>query len=198
MRETRHLLRRLGWPTERLSGEEIASELRRRWLEACPGQTPDEPGPAAPEDVVSEMAKTGNLDALCWPVENGAGETEELAIDRDNSGERRCCGSIPYGTTEPDRRRSSRRHMRDRIDFTIPSLAKSASGWLVDASENGLAFIVMTPNTPPIGTHIHSSIRRRNGKTPEPGVATVVRTELLNECLTLVCAQLGELGDPRP
>ncbi|MBU0719238.1 MAG: PilZ domain-containing protein [Planctomycetes bacterium] len=198
MRETRHLLHRLGWPTERLSDKEIASELRRRWLEGCPGQTADDSGPATAEDVVSEMATAGNLDALCWPMDNGSTATAALGAVKDNSGEHGGCGSIPYGVTEPDRRRSSRGPTRDRIDFTIPSLARSASGWLVDASENGIAFIVMTPHTPPIGTHIHSCLRRRKGMTPEPRIATIVRTETLNECLTLVCAQLGELGDPLP
>ncbi len=195
MERLRATLQRLGWPTESLSDDEIARELYRRWFACCR----DYPEPqhtislAAANGILARMANDGNLDALCWSTEEGAAPADDLTVGevfpferkggRDRSG-----GGPPH----PDRRKSPRTPASDFIDFVLPPSSDGSSGWLVDVSAEGIAFIAETKDTPAVGARIIPTIRKRGGRTAELGSATIVRTELLTEFLSLVCAQLEE------
>ncbi len=191
----RRALHRLGWPVDSLSNEDIARELSRRWFasNASYPQSENGCGVAAANGIFVSTAREGNLDALCWSEGDDA-----TLLDDFTAGEASALGKIGYRDypqdecPKPDRRSSPRVPVDDLVEFVPPSPSDSASGWLVDVSAKGIAFMAETGDVPAVGTRIVSTIRRRGGETEEFGPATVVRTELLSETLSLVCVQLEE------
>lgn len=198
MEELRAMLQRLSWPVGALSDEEIAGHLADKWY-AHTGLRQDQgrPGGLAPAiGIFAAMANEGNLDALCWSADDEApragldgGEFDWLAIHRKQ-------GRSSREPVEPDRRGSPRGPARDLIDFVDTDSLETSSGFLVDVSATGLAFIAETTEVPAVGSRIAPTIHRRAGGITELGFATVVRTELLSDFLSLVCARLDENWEP--
>lgn len=193
MDELRRVLQRLGWPVESLSDEEIVGHLTDKWY-AGPGRRREGARPvglAAAIGILASMANDGNLDALCWPAENaarapddlGAGELGALGAPRQRRGP---SGEAP----RLDRRRSRRASARDVLDFVNLDSSETSTGFLVDVSAAGVAFIAENKDVPPVGSRIAPTIHRQTGESTELGWATVVRTELLSDFLSLVCAEL--------
>jgi hypothetical protein len=198
MEELRAILRRLGWPVGSLSDEEIASHLADKWY-ARTGLRQDQvrPGGLAPAlGILAAMANEGNLDALCWSADDEVPEAERDGGEFGALGIRSKQGRPGSEPVEPDRRSSRRGPARDLIDFVDTDSSEAATGFLVDVSATGLAFIAETTNAPSVGARIAPTIHRRRGGTTELGCAIVVRTELLSDVLSLVCARLDETWEP--
>lgn len=194
----RRALHRLGWPIDSLSDHDIARELSRRWFASGTGhpQLEDGCGVAAANGIFVSMAREGNLDALCWSGADDAALLGDFTVGEASAPGKGGCRDHPLDAChQADRRSSLRVPADDLVEFGPPSLSDGASGWLVDASPKGIAFMAETGDVPAVGTRIFSTIRGRGGDTAEFGPATVVRTELLNETLSLVCVQLEESGD---
>ncbi len=86
-------------------------------------------------------------------------------------------------------RRSSQRTPEYREVVWTDADADSAGrcGWLVDHSENGLAMLTESPNTPRPGTHIGVAVYERHRNRFESLIVT--RTEQLSCLLDLVTAE---------
>ncbi len=188
----RRALHRLGWPVDCLSDDDVARELAHRWFATGnqDGSEENVRGAAAANGIFVSMARDGNLDALCWSREDDAAFLDEFTLDQA------CTVDVkvdedPTSEACPweDRRSQPRGPADDLIEFGVPAQDNSASGWLVDASANGIAFMAETDDVPTVGMRIVSTIRKRGGETAPFGCATVVRTELLTDRLSLVCAQ---------
>ncbi len=196
MQSLRNALQRLGWPIDLLSDEEIARELYDRWFICC--GDPPEPvhtvSCAAARGIFAAMGSEGNLDALCWSEADDIGTLSDQALEAVRPIEERAPGDVER--PEPDRRRSEREPVNDLVNFVAPSSKTSASGWLIDISAEGIAFIAETQHVPALGSQIIPAIQTRSGDNTELSSATVVRTELLTDALSLVCAQLVEAQDP--
>jgi hypothetical protein len=199
MERLRQALQHLGWPVESLSNQQIARELNHRWF----GSNADGPdlehaaSNATANGIFASMAREGNLDALCWSEGDGWVGPEDVAIaevDVTEEGPERDRAAAE--ASHPDRRRAPRKPANDFIDFVVPSSSDGSSGWLVDVSMGGIAFVTETKDAPAVGTRIISTIRQRNGETTALGSSTVVRTELLTDSLSLVCAQFEESWEP--
>lgn len=192
MRTVRASLQRLGWPVNDMSDRQITRELYRRWFAGQ--EDMNEEGPLAvvsARGILASMAAEGNLDALCWaegdrvPAEEVADDEQSLFIRQEAELD------LPFA----DRRRSKRRPARELVQWrTSNDDSVGATGWLVDRSAEGLAFIAQADQAPGAGTRIRPTIHSRSEDTLELGPATVVRTEPLSPDLTLVCAQLEELS----
>ncbi len=198
----RQNLRRLGWPVDSLSNEEIGREIYRRWSTSYGMQPEPEQriSLAAANGIFVDMADEGNLDGLCWSEEDDPTIPDDLIPDESGLYDRKASpdtDTVPDGTRS-ERRRSPRAPASDFIDFVIPASSDGASGWLIDSSTDGVAFITETKDVPKVGSWIIPTIRRRDGQSAELGGATVVRTELLSDILSLVCAQLEESWSPQP
>ena len=191
METTRKILERLGWPVNEMSDRQITRELYRRWF----GSKPEDMSERAPLSVAStngivvSMASEGNLDALCWseadciPVEDLVPAEDEAIYTRRGSGD------WPHR----DRRRSKREPARELVCWGDGKEGSAGStGWLVDRSAEGMAFIAPAGQAPLPGEEFYPSIHSRTCGVIESGLATVVRTEPLNEELTLVCARLQD------
>jgi hypothetical protein len=199
MERLRQVLHRLGWPVESLSNEQIARELNHRWF----GSNTDVPdlehavSSATANGIFASMAREGNLDALCWSEGDRSVLPEDVAIPEvDGIGEGPERDRAAAETFHPDRRRAHREPASDFIDFVVPSSSDGSSGWLVDVSTGGVAFVTETKDAPAVGTRIIPTIRRRDGETTELGSSTVVRTELLTDSRSLVCTQFEEFWEP--
>ena len=146
------------------------------------------------------MADEGNLDALCWSADEGDVDSDGVALEDSHPFERPSPGDDEeaFDESDEDRRRSPRVPTSDFVDFVRGASDDRSSGWLIDASAEGLAFITETKDVPTVGTSILPTIRQRGGGATDLGDATVVRTELLNDTLSLVCAQLMHAWDPYP
>ncbi len=191
----RRALYRLGWPIDSLSDEDIVRELSSRWFasNAYYPQSEDGCSIAAASGMFVGMAREGNLDALCWSEEDDATLLDDFTVGEASAlGKRGFRECLQDDCPKPDRRSSPRVPVDDLVEFVPPSPSDSASGWLVDVSAKGIAFMAETGDVPAVGTSILSTIRRRDGETEEFGPATVVRTELVNETLSLVCVQITE------
>jgi hypothetical protein len=189
----RQALHRLGWPADSLSDDDIARELCRRWFAGSGSypQSGDRCGVAASSGIFVSMAREGNLDALCWSEEDDAMLLDDYTMGEVSALSKRGCQDHPQDECpQPDRRSSPRVPADDLVEFGQSSPSDSASGWLVDASSKGMAFMAETTDVPALGTRILSTICKRDGVTTQFGPATVVRTELLNATLSLVCVQL--------
>jgi hypothetical protein len=191
MIQLRDTLQRLGWPVDTLTDEDIGRELQRRWFESRQVE-PDEEAAASvavAQGVFHAMAADGNLDALCWSDE--AAETDAvLCAEVDDLLPRPCDADAAEDTSRPERRSSPRQPASDFVDFRVDDSACRETGWLVDISANGIAFIADTLSAPRVGSAIEPTVRTREGDRSLLGPAQVVRTELLAEGLSLVCARL--------
>lgn len=195
----RTVLERLGWPIASLSDGEIAHELHTRWFDQRGERLELEPtmSLAAANGIIVTMADQGNLDALCWSDQDDAPAANDLPTGDVPSLAHRNGGQCPRGELpHPDRRKSSRDRRSDLIRFTAPASSRNTDGWLVDVSAKGLAFIVETKDAPSVGTQIQSTLHQRDREMTDLGFATVVRTELLSDSLSLVCAQLEGTWEP--
>ena len=192
MNQLREKLQRLGWPIDSLTDEEISRELQRRWFDNQ-NLPPDEgeTGVAVAMGVFQAMACDGNLDALCW---SEGGLDSEIDIGEDieplihHSGD----GDPP----EVERRGAPRQSAADFVDCVVDPSGDRFTGWLVDVSAEGIAFIADTHVSPRVGTGIEPTVRSRTGVCADLGHARIVRTELLAEGLSLVCAQLETKWEP--
>ncbi len=190
MRTVRRSLQRLGWPVAEMTERQLKQELYRRWF-AQQQDDMDEEGPisvASAKGIFVSMASNGNLDALCWsqgdaiPVEDVVDEYDEAVFIRETAD-----GPRPF----PERRRSKREPARELVRWrAVYGGPENATGWLVDRSAEGLAFIAQTDEAPLTNAEILPSIHTRSAGVIDLGPATVVRTEPLNPELTLVCVQL--------
>ena len=179
MDKLRQALRKLDWPVGRLSDQQIIDELCRRWLEADATSTPLclESGAHAALGIFARMARAGNLDALCWEADTAA-KAEVGAAPR-----LRCSAALRV-PKPPE--------MHDALDWLAVDTERGGSGWLVQCADAGLAFVAETGQVPPLGTEIRPTIRARSGAQRNLGSATIVRTDMLNGELSLVCAELNE------
>ncbi len=193
MEKLRDSLGKLGWPIETMTDRDIQKELYRRWF-AC--QPPDEMHAEGPVNVASArgifvaMASEGNLDALCW---SSTATDEELPILEPQEQEVFARTSQPIRRPPCERRRSPRKPARELVCWShedAPWL--ESTGWLVDRSDHGLAFISESRHAPQVGARIHPTVHTRKQGLVQVGSATVVRADPLNPELTLVCAQLEE------
>lgn len=191
METTRKILEKLGWPVNEMSDSQITRELYRRWF----GSKPEDMSAPAPLSVASangivvSMASEGNLDALCWSADDQIPVEEVVPAEDEAIYTRRGSGDWPH----PDRRRSKREPARELVCWGRGGEGEAEStGWLVDRSDEGLAFIAPAGQAPQPGDEIFPSIHSRAHGVIEAGLATVVRTEPLNEELTLVCARLQD------
>ncbi len=193
MLKIRETLQRLGWPVDEMSDRQVTRELYRRWF-AARSEDMDEAGPlsiASAKGILASMASEGNLDALCWsgtdtiPVEEVLPEEERQLYDSSESRE--------YART--DRRRSRRERARDLVRWCLSGEdSVGCTGWLINRSVEGMAFIASVAEAPVVGDEILPSIHSRTEGVINPGAATVVRIEPLNAELTLVCVRLVESG----
>jgi hypothetical protein len=191
MEKLRNTLGRLGWPIGELSDETIIGELHRRWFGRPVSTFEGVPmGMASAMGIVSALAKEGNLDALCWspgmmistPASNNKISKELPAFERPEDE-----GAEPG----MERRRSPRKRAKDFVTWTCwGDTDTQATGWLVCRAAEGIAFITETDNVPPHETTIEVRVHSRHGGILELGKAAVVRTEMLNDLLTLVCVEL--------
>jgi len=193
MDRLRERLQRLGWPVDQMTDRQIRCELYRRWFACQPPERMNEEGPlsvASARGVFVAMASEGNLDALCWSAEDPVPEgnlvepAEQAVFVRSAESER---------PVREERRRSPRKPARELVYWSEDgSPWLEATGWLVDRSAHGIAFIAEASHAPEIGMQIHPSVHTRDHGVIQAGAATVVRTDPLNPELTLVCAQLDE------
>ena len=199
MERLRQALHRLGWPVESLSNEQIARELNHRWFGGN-ADVPDQEravSNATANGIFASMAREGNLDALCWPEGDDSALPECVAMPGLHGIEEGPeWDHAAAETFHPDRRRAHREPASDVIDFVVPSSSDGSSGWLVDVSTGGIAFVTETRDAPTVGTRIVPAIRKRDGETTQLGSSTVVRTELLTDSRSLVCAQFEESWEP--
>lgn len=195
----RQQLQRIGWPVDTLTDEEIAVELYCRWFDLAPEDITSQEAvtPAAAKGIFVSMAGEGNLDALCWSQGAPAPALDEIIVDQA-SVFRRDAEYLEAAEefAGPDRRDSLREPASDFVDFVDPCSSEGSCGWLVDISARGAAFIVETADTPPIGSPLVLTIRKRNGDPTQTGPAIIVRTELLSDSLTLICTQLEGPWEP--
>ena len=190
MRTVRKSLQRLGWPVAKMSEKQVKQELYRRWF-AQQQDDMDQEGPisvASATGILVSMASSGNLDALCWshgdaiPVEDVVDEHDGAVFIREPAE-----GPRPF----PERRRSKREPARELVRWrTVYGGPEGSTGWLVDRSAEGLAFIAQTDDAPLPDAEILPSIHTRSSGVIDLGPATVVRTEPLNPELALVCVEL--------
>ncbi len=191
MHTVRKTLTKLGWPLTRMTDRQITQELYRRWFVSQAKDT-ERVGPlsvASVRGIVASMAAEGNLDALCWSKRDRAPETDVLSdedrvfYDRPETPER----------TPVERRRSRREVARDLVRWCLSGEeAVDCTGWLINRSAEGMAFIASAGEAPAVGDEIVSSVHSRTQGIIETGPARIVRIEPLNEQLTLVCARLAE------
>jgi hypothetical protein len=194
MTTVRMSLSRLGWPIGNMSDSQITQELYRRWFAARPSDAEEDDAPvsvATSTGIFVSMATEGNLDALCWS-ENDSIPDEDVVSAEDEA------IFSPPPEPEPfppvaERRRSPRRPAKDIVRWRrADGDGPNATGWLVDRSEHGVAFIVPADEAPARGDEIVPSMMTRNSGQVELGQATVVRVDSLNADLSLICAQLAE------
>lgn len=190
MRTARGILKRLGWPVDDMSDRQITRELYRRWFASCTDDM-DEEAPlsaASAWGIIVSMSSEGNLDALCWsgndripPEDVGCSENKKLFM-----------GSGSDVLPREDRRKSRREPARDLVRWCLSGVEGSSTGtgWLIDRSAEGMAFIAPADEAPHPGDEILPSIHSREHGIVEAGPATIIRTESLNEELTLVCVHL--------
>ena len=195
MEGLRKSLEKLGWPIGEMSDKQITRELYRRWF-ACQTDDMDEEAPlsvASARGIFTSMAAEGNLDALCWSDDNEV-PAEEVVEEEEQSLFTR--PEQPRDESQPERRRGARESARELVywsDVSSPWL--EATGWLIDRSTHGIAFIVQTQHAPQIGEEIIPSVHTREQGVIKAGQATVVRTDQLNPGLVLICAELAEPQD---
>jgi hypothetical protein len=190
LRSIRKALSTLGWPVADMSNQQITRELERRWFQvnhdddARPGI-----GSVPAKGVFVTMATEGNLDALCWSVEDRIPAGELIPQDE---GPFFCTHARPDAYSLPERRRAPRTPARDVIRWTLDGENDESTGWLVDRSDFGIAFIAEACRAPAARSEIRTRIHSRSEGLIELGTGTVVRTEVLNDSLTLVCVELAE------
>ncbi len=191
MHTLRKALTRLGWPVDEMTDRQMTQELYRRWFASGADKTEEE-GPlsvASARGIVAAMAAEGNLDALCWSKGDRVRAADVLP-DED-----RALYSRPESAerTSVERRRSRREAARDLVRWCLSGEESvDCTGWLINRSAEGMAFIASAGEAPEVGAEIVSSIHSRTQGVIETGPATIVRLEPLNEELTLVCARLTQ------
>jgi hypothetical protein len=187
----RKTLERLGWPVDEMSDRQITQELYRRWFASRPENMSEEAplSVASARGIIVSMASDGNLDSLCWaegdriPLDDVVSAEEKAIYVRRESG----------GYDHADRRRSKREETRDLVHWCLSGEdSAGCTGWLVNRSAEGMAFIAPAAEAPGVGDEIVPSIHSRTQGIIEAGPATVVRIEPLNGELALVCAHLIE------
>jgi hypothetical protein len=197
MEKTQGVLKRLGWPVEEMSDRQITQELYRRWFAVSPGDTKEESplSVASAGGIIASMCSEGNLDALCWSPEDRIPE-QDVVPDED---EALYLQGVSESDYHPDRRRSRREPARDLVRWCLSGgeVSVGCTGWLINRSVEGMAFVAPTSEAPQAGEEIVPEIHSRTNGVLEVGPATVVRTEMLNEELTLVCARLIEQTWPQ-
>jgi hypothetical protein len=144
---------------------------------------------ASAKGIFASLASEGNLDCLCW----SDGDTipqEEVVSDQEQN----------FFISKPDqgpqngaeRRRAPREPARELIHWRLPWDEEAMTGWLVNRSATGLAFIASQEQAPEVDSEIRPCIHSRQQEEIPLGAATVVRTEPLNAELTMVCVQFDK------
>jgi hypothetical protein len=186
-------LRKLSWPVDQMTDEQIANELYRRWFDSQPEGAEELDGTisvAAIKGMFVSMAQEGNLDALCWSVEDHIPEGR-LDLELEDEQHLFCREQSEDEIPEHDRRRSKREPAKDFVRWHFAhDQDDGATGWLVDRSAEGIAFIAQVDEVPAEHSEIIPTICSRTEGVLDLGVALVVRIEPLSEELSLVCAQL--------
>ena len=191
MRVLRKILSRVSWPVDALSDEDIAFELYRRWFTNIADTDESEyiPSGATAYGIYESVATSGNLDALCW-AENTNREFSNEATDE----ELEAFSVIPrrQGPHEEvtflERRKSPRKEAGEYIDLVELVSTRRFSGWLIETSADGTAFVAQTRDVPSLGTRLAAIVKKQKGGSLESALVTVVRTECLSDSLSLVCA----------
>ena len=191
MQQLRTSLARLGWPIDSLSDQEVGRELYHRWFEACPNQQERERtvGIAALKGIFASFAAEGNLDALGWSTDEPPGLPEDVVALEPDPFELPTSGEPASRDPEAPERRSAPRHARSElIEWKSIAEGSGSSGWVLDQSADGLAFVVDAQQAPPLGAEVSLTVHARTGEQ-EVQSARVVRTELLRHALGLVCVR---------
>ena len=116
------------------------------------------------------MADDGNLDALCWSAECAPVPPERSTLHEMNRFEKAPVDSLGnLDLHRRERRQSKRRRARDLVGFGETLRGDHPSGWLVDTSREGIAFIAETRDAPAVGSRILSRIDHRDGEAVEFG-----------------------------
>ncbi|PIP35273.1 MAG: hypothetical protein COS92_01265 [Desulfobacterales bacterium CG07_land_8_20_14_0_80_52_14] len=185
----KNMLKRLGWPADHMSFKEITQELHRRWFQEPTVDLPGKKtlGAASAAGIVFALASEGNLKALSW-TEPSADLPEDTLLPEEKALFFRDSKVIPY--PHPDRRKVSRIPGKDVVCWSIPE-KECGTGWLVDYSSGGIAFITEQDRSLRVGTDLFAKIQSRANNIMELGAGTVVRLETLTPDLSLVCLRLG-------
>ena len=192
MKTVRKTLKRIGWPIDAMSDRQVKQELYRRWF-ACHHEDMDEAAPisvASAKGIVVSMVSQGNLDTLCWSPDDNI-PYEDVVSQEDDAlfGREQVEDEHPFS----ERRASKRRPAKELVHWCLSGGdAEEATGWLIDRSLEGIAFIAQTNQAPHLGARITPSIHSRSDGAIGLGSAVVVRTEELNGELTLVCARIED------
>ncbi len=195
MRTLSNILKRLGWPVEEMSFRQIARELYQRWFQSLPDAVDAEKvlGTASATGIVLALANEGGLDALSWSRDS-ADLNDEAAFSEAKALFFRSFKDKPG--SHPERRSAPRKPGKDVVCWTGPG-NDSGTGWLVDYSTSGIAFITEKERALQVGTRLWAAIQSRSNKTLRLGKATVVRVEPLTPELSLACLQLESEGSKR-
>lgn len=182
------MLQRLGWPVHEMPFGQIARELYRRWFKTPPETLEDEKriGPASAAGIVFALAGEGDFQSLCWTQEPPECR-EKLVLPREKH------LFVREGTEKPhplpERRKAPRVPGKDLVCWSMGE-NRTGTGWLVDYSAHGIAFITEKDTAPKVGTALFTQIQNRARRVLDLGDATVVRIETLTPELSLACLRL--------
>ncbi len=196
MQTLKNMLKRLGWPADQMTFRQITRELCRRWFREPAGVLADKTalGAASATGIVVALASEGNLNALRWA--GNADFVEDAVLPEEKALFLRPPKPEPYFRTE--RRMAPRIPGKDLVCWSIPE-KESGTGWLVDRSDGGIAFITEKEKPLEVGTALLARIENRSCETLDLGAATVVRIETLTPDLSLACLRLEALNpEPAP
>jgi hypothetical protein len=182
------MLKRLGWPVQEMSFGQIAQELHRRWFKASPRLFTHENrlGPASATGIVLALAGERDFKSLCWTPDSPECP-KDLALPEEKHLFFRKPPPPPH--PHPERRKAPRIPGKDLVCWSTGE-NDAGTGWLVDCSADGIAFITDTDKAPKAGAALVARIQNRASDLLELGDATVARIEPLTPELSLACLRL--------
>ncbi len=124
---------------------------------------------------------------LYW---GGSGIEWTVAERREAPGDRVKLESRTSEYEGPDRRRSVRRRVRERIRWCTRRDPSERGGEGIERSLDGLVFLVPANHVPRPGRRIEPSIRRSNGSELSVRSVLIKRTQRLSDGLCRVAAQI--------
>ncbi|NLX14498.1 MAG: hypothetical protein GXY44_12710, partial [Phycisphaerales bacterium] len=166
MQTVRKALARLGWPVGSMTDKQIKIELYRRWFASQPEDTEtDAPlTMASAGGIFTALAAEGNLDVLGWSPEDVVPSATHVEVLAPSEQALFLRGNEEQDYAGHERRRAAREPARELIGWHSPLCNEEAStGWLVDRSATGLAFIAPANAAPVAGQEIIPTLHARTG-----------------------------------